>query len=149
MLVWVIGIGFALLLFAASPRHAIAAALVVTLSLSAVYLYFRYLSQVEAENRRNLITDITYDPGKCPDDAPLYFLFKNLSNRSVESISFQIKAYQNHSNELKSGGVHTLSKLIAPSQIYTSCLPLPSDISTTAELDTLRWTTSIFLVIWR
>lgn len=149
MLVWVIGFGFALFLFVASPRHAIAAALVVTLSLSAVYLYFRYLSQVEAENRRHLITDITYDPGKCPADAPLYFLFKNLSKRSVESISLQVKAHQRYSNELKSSGVRTFSRLTAPSQIYTSCLPLLSDISATSELATLRWTTSIFLVIWR
>jgi hypothetical protein len=155
---WVIGIGVFLLLLFAFPRAMLSLVAILVIIIGSWFAW-----TYAQDQRRQADVALTkvlavYDQGRCPADFPLLVKITNESGKTLERVSFSLKAFrEGYSSPLYESGFrnYVTDRIIPPQSEWQTCwsVPQPSYSASTESiaanpLNTLEWRSDSILPIF-
>jgi hypothetical protein len=148
-MVWVVGIGFGLLLLFAFPKQMGAVILLLVLGVGGLFGYIYLENQRQTEERRKKEESISlsaaFDITGCSTEFPILVTIRNGYTETIQTLTFELGGFrEGYSSPVYQGLSYRSDRIIAPGDAYTACWTLPSLHYGAQEAppDSLNWRAS-------
>jgi hypothetical protein len=143
---WVVGVGIALFIFFAFPKQSLALLALLAVIVGGFIAYYNAQSAALESQRQSIVAIASIDARQCTDPKyPIYVTIHNGNGRTLNSVSFDLKAYIPGHSQASAYSSQLSDQIITAGGTALFCWSAPYNAITPSSF---RWEASVSYAVW-